>query len=417
MKDHELVKNREIQVDDDTSSILEAIAEADDDPLLIAEAARVDPTEFRQFISECGEVEDEDAIQLLKAAESLQRAGGNWGGTGDYRRDGGNSLSPWLADPGIQGPRQSPFRLMAILSLGLGVSLAYGLLGSSLLWYLDGQSEALLFFTAYTTSFKTFISLSLILGIALIVFYTQNLIPQTIETAFTEEQLSETYYIYYKRRFASLRISITLWVECVVVGFVIFSYSQFPLSRRGEALMVIAACAEYALGVYVIRKLMYTGMMLHSLLPITVKRNLFRRRELDAINSYVNVISTLTVIFVYVYVIGYYEGPFLYSNILGQSIKPFLLLPAIIATSVLVIFNFYPRAVLRKLYGQAIDIERVRLRDALQNEELSAFEKHYYMIEFEKMSRNDLRSSLMFTLGDLIIGITILIMVYGLLRQ
>lgn len=37
-----------------------------------------------------------------------------------------------------------------------------------------------------------------------------------------------------------------------------------------------------------------------------------------------------------------YEGPFLYDSILGQSIKPFLLLPAIIATPVLLIFNFYP---------------------------------------------------------------------------
>lgn len=417
MKDHELVKYREIQVDDDTSSILDAIAEADDDPLLIAEAAQVDPTEFRQFISECGGIEDEDATQLLKAAESLQRAGVNRGETGDYRRDSGDSLSPWLADPGITGQRQSPFLFMIMLGLGLGVSLIYGLLVSGFLGYFDGKSEAQLFFAAYTTSFKTFISLGLILGIAMLTFRTQNLIPQTIETAFTAEQLSETDYYYYKRRFSSLRVSITLSAELIVVGFIIFSYSQFPLSKRGEGSMIIAACIEYALGVYVIRKLIYTGMMLYSLLTITVKRNLFRRRELDAINSYVNVVSTLTVIFVYVYVIGYYEGPFLYGSILGQSIKPFLLLPALIATSVLLIFNFYPRFILRKLYGQSLNIERVRLVEAMQNEKLSTFEKNYYLIEFEKLFRNELRSILMFTLSDLLIVITILLMMYGLLRQ
>lgn len=417
MKDHELVKHREIQADDNTSSILEAIAEAEDDPLSIAEAAHVNPAEFRQFISECGGIEDEDATRLLKAAESLQRARANRGETGDYRRDSGDSLSPWVADPGIKGPRQSPLRLMSMLGLGLGVSVAYGLLGLALVWYLDGIPEGQLFFTAYTTSFKTLISLGLILGIALIVYRTQDLIPQTVEEAFTTEQLSQTYYFYYKRRFSSLRLSITLSLEFVVVGFVIFLYSQFPLSKRGIDLMAIAACTEYALGIYVVRKLMYTGMMLYSLLPITVKRNLFRRRELDALKSYVNLVSTLTVIFVYVYVIGYYQGPFLYGSILGQSVKPFLLLPAIVATFVLLIFNFYPRAVLRKLYGQSIDIERVRLKEALQNEELSAFEKLYYLIEFEKMSRNELRSVLMFTLSDLLIGITILIMVYGLLRQ
>ena len=175
--------------------------------------------------------------------------------------------------------------------------------------------------------------------------------------------------------------------------------------------MVIAACTEYALGVYVGRKLIYTGMMLHSLLPITIKRNLFRTRELDVINSFVNVASTLTVIFVYVHVISYYAGPFLYGSILGQSIKLFLLLPAIIATPVLLIFNFYPRAVLRKLYDQSIDFEIERLKEALKNEALSEYEKRSYLIDFDKMSRDELRYSLQLTLSDLPIGITILIMV------
>lgn len=300
---------------------------------------------------------------------------------------------------------------MLRLFFGLAVSLAYGLAGSAFLWYIGGKSEAQLFFAAYTSSFKTIISLGLILGTALIVYRSQNVIPQTIEDAFTKAQLSETDYEYYKRRFASLRISMTFSAEFIVVAFIIFSYCQFPLSRRGEVLMVIAACTQYALGVYVGRKLVYTGMMLHSLLPLTVTRNLFRRRELDAINPYVHVASTLTVIFVYIHVSGYYEGPFLYGSMFGQSVKPFLLLPAIIATPVLLIFNFYPRAVLRKLYAQSIDVEIKSLQKTLQNEKLSAYEKRSYLIEFDKMSRDELRYSLQLTLSDLPIGITILIMV------
>jgi hypothetical protein len=175
--------------------------------------------------------------------------------------------------------------------------------------------------------------------------------------------------------------------------------------------MIIAACAEYALGVYVGRKLGYAGMMLHSLLDAPVTRNLFKKRELDAINPYVHVASTLTIIFVYIHVKSYYEGPFLYGSILGQSIKPFLLLPAIIATPVLLIFNFYPRAVLRKLYSQSIDVEIERLKYAMKNEELTPYEKRSYLIEFDKMSRDELRYSLQLTLSDLPIGITILIMV------
>jgi hypothetical protein len=304
--------------------------------------------------------------------------------------------------------QRSPFRLMLMLFLGLALSLAYGLLGAALVWYIGGKSEAQLFFAAYTISFKTIVSLGLILGTALIVFRTQDVIPQTIEAAF-KGQLSDDYF-YYKRRFESLRVSITFSAELTVVAFIIFSYCQFPLARPGEVLMVIASCAEYALAAYVGRKLMYTGMMLHSLLPITVTRNLFRKRELDPINPYVHVASTLTVIFLYVHLIGYYKGPFLYGSILGQSIKLFLILLPLIATPVLLIFNFYPRAVLRKLYSESIEVEIKRLKKAMRNEALSAYEKRSYLVEFDRMSRDELRYSLQLTLSDLPIGITILIM-------
>lgn len=305
----------------------------------------------------------------------------------------------------------SPFRLMHTLFIGLEISVIFGLLSLALLYWTGGKSEAQLFFVAYTSSFKTLISLGMILGTALIVFYSQKVIPQTIEAAFTEAQLSKTDYSLYKRRFFSLQRSITFSASFVVVAFVIFTYCHFPLPKRAESLMIIAVCTQYALGVYVGRKLCYAGMMLHSLLKADVTRNLFRKRELDEINSYVHIVSTLTVIFVYLHVIGYHGGPFLYDSILGRSIKPFLILPAVIATPVLLIFNFYPRAVLRKIYSQSIDIEIKKVQEMLQKERFSPYEKRSYLMEVDKMSREELRYSLQLTLSDLPIGITILIMV------
>jgi hypothetical protein len=264
---------------------------------------------------------------------------------------------------------------MYMLFLGLGISLAYALLGSAFIFYVGDKSEALLFFVAYTTSFKTIISLGLILGTALIAFLSQNAIPQTIETAFTDTQLAGTDYFAYKRRFFSLRRSITFSLEFVILAFVNFSYCQFPLSRVGQTLMLIAVCAEYALGMYVVRKLIYAAMMLHSLLPITVTRNLFRRRELDGVLPYLYMTSILTMIFLIVHVIGYYGGPFLYGSVLGQTIKPFLILPTLMAILVLLTSNVYPRSVLQRLYDASIDVEIVRLRKALRNEGLSPYEK------------------------------------------
>lgn len=313
---------------------------------------------------------------------------------------------------------RSPFRLMLIFFGGQAIALAYGVVGFFLLWWLSEKSEAQAFFAAFTGSFKTVISLGLILGTALLVHHTQDDIPKAIEDAFSEKQLKETHYAYYKRRFSSRRISLTFSAEFIIAAFIIFSYCQFPLAPVAEWLMIVAVCAEYALAVYVGRKLMYAGMMLHSLMNVTVTRNLFKDRELDGINLYVNAASTLTIIFVYIHASSYYPGPFRYESILGHSIKPFLLLMPFIATPVLLIFNFYPRAVLRKLYQKSIEVATQQLQRSLKDENLSPYEKRAHLIEFGKMSREELRYNLQLTLTDLPIGITILVLiVQALMKQ
>lgn len=299
---------------------------------------------------------------------------------------------------------------MNTLFLGLIIGVAYGLIGSLVVSWLGNIGEVPNFLVAYTTSFKTMFSLGLVVGTALIVFRTQEIIPNTIEAAFSEPILANTKYFKYKKRFSSVRRSVTFSADFTIVGFALFSYCGFPLSKPSEIIMVIAGCIQYGLAVYIGRKIFYAGMMLHSLLPAPVSRNLFRERELDEVNSYVHITSTLTIIFIYIHVIGYFNGPFLYQSFLGNSIKPILLLPAIIATPVLLIFTFYPRSVLRKIYSKSIDCEIKSLQEVLRSEELTAFEKRSYLIEFNKMSRDELRYSLQLTLTDLPIGITILIM-------
>lgn len=303
----------------------------------------------------------------------------------------------------------SPFCLMLMLNAGLAISFVYGLLGLVIILHFVSKADAQSFFAAFTISFKTIISLGLILGTALIVKYTQHIIPDTIEAAFKGE-LSDDYY-YYRRRFYSLGVTLRFSALLISMGFPIFLGSQFPLSPLGQGLMLFAVCAEYGVAAYIGRKLMYAALMIHSLLRVPITRNLFRMRELDAINSCINAASTLTIIFVYVHVSSYYRGPFLYGSFFGQSVKLFLLLPAIIATPVLLIFNFYPRDVLGKLYSKSIVFETERIKAALRNASLSEYEKRSYLIEFDKMSRDELRYSLKLALSDLPIGITVLVMI------
>lgn len=300
---------------------------------------------------------------------------------------------------------------MNTMFLGLLLSLVYGLLSCGILYFSGWKPEYQLFAVAYTTSFKTLVSLGLALGTALIVFRSQHLVPQAIEAAFSREQLEKTKYYLFRGRLYSKVRTIAFTSSFIVISFVIFTCCQFPLPAPAEDLMIIPACIQYALGVYIGRKLFYAGLMLLSLLDTKASRNLFKERELDEINIFVNIVSTLTIIFVYVHVLGYFEGPFVYQSVIGKGIKIFLLLPAIIATPVLLIFNFYPRIVLRKIYSESIDIEIKVLQKALQNEALSSFERRSYLIEFDKMSRDELRYRLGLTLSDLPIGITVLVMV------
>lgn len=306
--------------------------------------------------------------------------------------------------------KESPFRLMNQMFLGLIISFAYSAVGAALLFLLEGKSEALMFLRHYNVDFKTLLSLGLILGTAMIVHGSQKVIPRTIEKAFFEDQLSIEYFEY-KRRFLSRRRSIAFAAEFAAIGLLIFLLCGFPLPGWAKALMIIPACAQYAFGVYVGRKLFYAAMMLHSLLETTVPRNLFKSRELDDINTYVHIVSTLTIIFGYAHLLAYNEGPFLFDSPLGDSVKIFLMVPALIGTPVLLIFNFYPRIVLRQLYRQSIDFEVENLQKALHGDTLSSFEKKSYLLEFERMSQDELRYSLQLTLSDLPIGITIIVMV------
>jgi len=59
----------EIKIDDSTFEILAAIANADDDLQSLVEIANIDPNEFREFLINCGEIDNKDALELLRVAE------------------------------------------------------------------------------------------------------------------------------------------------------------------------------------------------------------------------------------------------------------------------------------------------------------------------------------------------------------
>ncbi len=304
----------------------------------------------------------------------------------------------------------SPLRLVWLAFWGFAISLAYGLCAAGIVYAIEGKYDAQQFLIMYIGRFNMLVTTGLIIATVLIIGASQDVIPDTIEAAFTDEDLADTDYSEPRKYYSSIASTVSFASLMIILGLAVFTLCRFPLSGAGHTFLLIAGCMQWALASYVGRKLRHAGMMIHSLQKIQVRRNLFQERALDPINTAVHIATTLTVVFIYLHIRSYYYGPFEYDGFLGKSAQVFLLLPAVIATPILVIFNFFPRIVLRKLYDKSIDVELQLLHTELQNEALSPFEKRRRLMEVDKLYRDQLQYSLQLTLSDLPIGITVLIM-------
>jgi hypothetical protein len=306
---------------------------------------------------------------------------------------------------------RSPFRMMYTVFRGFGLSFLFGSFGGLVVYLQEGPASWRDFTVAYLWSFNTLVSFGLILGTAMIIARSLDVIPNIVEEAFSYDERAATKYRYHKKRYRNIKLTAIFSAQFGLAAYGVFYWlCGFDLRPVATAVMVVAACVQWSLGVYVGRKMAYAGMMLHSLLDAPVNTNLFKDRKLDGINSYVNITSTLTVLFVYINVRSYVMGPLKCATTLGDSVKIFLFLPALIATPVLLIFNFYPRAVLRRVYGKSIEVELAALREQLHNDSLSTYEKHSYILAFDKMYREELRYDLKLTLSDLPIVLTLSLM-------
>ena len=150
--------------------------------------------------------------------------------------------------------------------------------------------------------------------------------------------------------------------------------------------------------------------MLEAIEEIELSKNIFTSDRLGSILVNVNILTTLTIIFVYLHVSGYYFGPFIIDNPLGESVRVLLLLPALIATPVVVIFNFYPRYVIRNLYKKCINKEAMNLLNRIKSKDLNEKERQAYMFDYINLQNEELKYRLRVSLSDLPFILTLMLM-------
>ncbi len=308
------------------------------------------------------------------------------------------------------------FFLMNHLFYGIALGLLYGIISSFIIWSTEPASVFQKFHHAFFISFNCVFSGGLIIAAALLIHRTQSYIPDLIEDNFDGETLTSTTYDFHKERYFSPSRSISFSSSFVIIGFGIYYHAQFPFSGNAEYLLIAYGCLQYGLGVYVGRKLFYIAQMLQAIENIRVDEDIFSDDKIGGIATYVNAVTTLTSIFVFVHVVSYFNAPFEYTSLIGESIKIALLLPAVIATPVLLLFNFYPRTVLQKLYMRSINKKTDMLKFKLRDNNISEFERISYAIEYDKICKDELKYRLRLSLSDLpILAITILGMLLSLI--
>lgn len=303
------------------------------------------------------------------------------------------------------------FFLMNSFYYGFILSFVYGVFTSLFVYFFQNY-----YFEKYIRDFfLTFNSLilgGLVFGITYQIYRTQSYIPNTIAETFGE--INDKTYKEHKRRFFSLGRSLRFLATFIIASFILYIFAKFPFSGIAEYSMIIYGCVLSGCGVYGGRKLFYIAQMLEAIRNIDVTKDIFSDDKLRGITTYVNILTTICTIAIWLHVQAYYYGDFKYHELVGESLKILMLAPAIIALPVLVIFNFYPKTVLRDLYTKSINFKQKELQKAVESKEFTEFEKIQYLKDMDKISRDELKYRLRVALNDLPMAITILVMILSL---
>lgn len=296
---------------------------------------------------------------------------------------------------------------------GFVLSLLYGLATSLVLWAVQPGS-AVRYLESFLISFGCLLSGGFVIGTALFVMTTEKQVPEIVERSFAADALADTDYAKYKMRYESKVGAALAAASYILIAYGIFYFCQFPFSGWAEVFMIAFACLQYGLLVYIGRKIYFIAHMLNALAPVRLDASVLNS-EIGQIASYVNIATTMTIASVYANASGYYYGPFEYHSVIGQSSKLLLLFMVVAAAPVIVMFNFYPRVVLRILYERSIEQEVAELKKRLADTQLTAAEFETVLIDYDRLKQAELKERLQLTLSDAPMIAAIIIALVGLL--
>lgn len=252
----------------------------------------------------------------------------------------------------------------------------------------------------------------LIAGTACITLFLMSIfvlrvVPQLIEDAIPDLEIEQTRYHFWKRRLESKILGISQFTTYFAAGYAIYSLLGFPVAKGAQPLLVIFTGIQYGCGGFVGRKLWCVSHMLRSLEGVKPKDNLLETESLPRLIYVVNIFTFLTLVMTAVHT--YFLSRIEYSTQgdLTTAIHSLVYLPMVLAMPVVILFNFYPRMVVNRLYLKSIRQRKDWLAEKMLESSESEVSKIKHTIDYEKYLNEEFRYRQRVALSELPVALSI----------
>jgi hypothetical protein len=284
------------------------------------------------------------------------------------------------------------------------------LYGACLFMFVDWKHGATI--AAEATSFFIFEYGGLLTGTAcaavwLISIFVLPAVPQLIEQAVSNDEIAPTRYTHWRTYFESKRLGLVQFSVFFIIGLVIYSLLRFPVDETAYPFFLVYSSIQYAFGGFIGRKLWCIGLMLRSLEEVEPRSDLLESEAFPRLIYLVNIFTFLTLVMVAVHTFFHINFDYAATSDVSILLSPLAYALVVLAIPILVLFNFYPRMVVNKLYLKSIRLKKAWLAEKIEESNESEIAKMKHTIDYEKYLSEEFRYRQKVALSELPVALTI----------
>lgn len=232
-------------------------------------------------------------------------------------------------------------------------------------------------------------------------------VPELIEQALQTEVAELDNYRFWKDRLLSDRLGIAQFGTYFLGGFGIYSLLEYPGEPLDHLFFVVFTALQYSCGGFVGRKLWCVGHLLRAIEHVDPRSDLLNTDAFPRLIYLINIFTFLTLLMTVVHTYFHARMDYVLSSEFAVLLAPLVYLPMVLALPVVVLFNFYPRMVVNRLYLKSIRVRKQWLADQMAESDESEFAKHKHSIDYEKYLNEEFRYRQRVALSELPVALTI----------